>query len=150
MSNSASTDLLSIIVRLFGLTLLIIGLYIGIKVIFEAWHLYEEPQRIERFADAIEHGSNLDSLLATISSDKPSIGQPQSSQALPKLKMTYFLAWGIVVVLLMVIGSLASTAIKTGGQLALYDLQVKHIAKQLLTDAKKAEQHPEYRQFPKD
>tara|TARA_R110002111_G_scaffold33614_3_gene67351 strand:+ start:134 stop:586 length:453 start_codon:yes stop_codon:yes gene_type:complete len=150
MSNSASTDLLSIIVRLFGLTLLIIGLFIGIKVIFEAWHLYEEPQRIERFADAIEHGSNLDSLLATISSDKPIAGQAQTSPALPKLKMTYFLAWGIVVVLLMVIGSLASSAIKTGGQLALYDLQVKQVAKQLLSDAKKAEQHPEYRQFPKE
>ncbi len=150
MSNSASTDLLSIVVRLFGLTLLVIGLYIGIKVIFEAWHLYEEPQRIERFAEAIEQGSNLDSLLATISSDKPSTNPAQTSEALPQLKMTYFLAWGIVVVLLMVIGSLASTAIKTGGQLALYDLQVKQIAKQLLTDAKKAEQHPEYRQFPKD
>jgi len=158
MSNSASTDFLSIIVRLFGLALLVIGLYIGIKVIFEAWHLYEQPQRIERFADAIEHGSNLDALLASVTSDKPPSLLEQSNTAVPtpakkttpQLKMTYFLAWGIVVVLLMVIGSLASTAIKTGGQLALYDLQVKQIAKQLLTDAKKAEQHPEYRQFPKD
>jgi hypothetical protein len=31
----------------------------------------------------------------------------------------------------MVIGSLAATAIQTGGQLALYDLQVKQLAKQL-------------------
>lgn len=158
MSNSASTDLLSIVVRLFGLTLLVIGLYIGIKVIFEAWHLYEEPQRIERFADAIEQGSNLDALLASITTNKPAslsnqsntVTQSKANKVTPQLKMTYFLAWGIVVVLLMVIGSLASTAIKTGGQLALYDLQVKQIARQLLTDAKKAEQHPEYRQFPKD
>lgn len=158
MNNSASTDILSIIVRLFGLALLVIGLYIGIKVIFEAWHLYEQPQRIERFADAIEQGSNLDALLASVTNDKSSPPLEQSStvtpvktkKATPQLKMTYFLAWGIVVVLLMVIGSLASTAIKTGGQLALYDLQVKKIAKQLLTDAKKAEQHPEYQRFPKD
>jgi disulfide bond formation protein DsbB len=158
MSNSASTDLLSIIVRLFGLALLVIGLYIGIKVIFEAWHLYEQPQRIERFADAIEHGSNLDALLASVTTGKSASLPDQSGPATatkakkttPQLKITYFLAWGIVVVLLMVIGSLASTAIKTGGQLALYDLQVKQIARQLLTDAKKAEQHPEYRQFPKD
>ena len=79
MSNSASTDLLSIVVRLFGLTLLVIGLYIGIKVIFEAWHLYEEPQRIERFADAIEQGSNLDALLASITTNKPASLSNQSN-----------------------------------------------------------------------
>jgi hypothetical protein len=37
----------------------------------------------------------------------------------------------------MVIGSLASSAIRTGGQLALYDLQVKHFARQLIAEARK-------------
>lgn len=37
----------------------------------------------------------------------------------------------------MVIGGLASSAIKTGGQLALYDLQVKRFAQQLLDEARK-------------
>lgn len=140
MDNNNTTDILSIIVRLLGLAMMLIGLYVGIKVIFEAWHLYEEPQRIERFADAIEHGSNLDALLASVTTNKAipkSIDTPASSniQSKPPLKVTYFLAWGIVVVLLMVIGSLASTAIRTGGQLALYDLQVKRFANQLLKQA---------------
>lgn len=140
MDNNNTTDILSIIVRLLGLAMMLIGLYIGIKVIFEAWHLYEEPQRIERFADAIEHGSNLDALLASVTTNKAipkSIDTPASdtTKTKPPLKVTYFLAWGIVVVLLMVIGSLASTAIRTGGQLALYDLQVKRFANQLLKQA---------------
>jgi hypothetical protein len=142
MDNSNTTDILSIIVRFLGLIVLLVGLYVGIKVILEAWHLYEEPQRIERFADAIEHGSNLDAVLTAITVGKPIPKQlkPETStttsKTAPALKVTYFLAWGIVVVLLMVIGSLASAAIRTGGQLALYDLQVKHFAKQLLKEAK--------------
>jgi len=39
-SSSATTDFLSIVVRLLGLVMLLIGLFIGIKVIFEAWDLY--------------------------------------------------------------------------------------------------------------
>lgn len=145
MANINSTDILSIIVRTIGLIVLVIGLYIGIKVIFEAWHLYEEPQRIERFADAIEHGSNLDALLASVTTNKTIAKQidssketikPRQEKSSPPLKVTYFLAWGIVVILLMVIGSLASAAIRTGGQLALYDLQVKRFANQLLKEAK--------------
>ena len=100
MSNSASTDLLSIIVRLFGLALPVTGLYLGIKVIFKAWHLYEEPQRIERFADATERGSNLDTLLASVTADKPASLSRQSNtvtptkahKITPQLKMTHFLA----------------------------------------------------------
>jgi len=142
MDNSNTTDILSIIVRFLGLIVLLVGLYVGIKVILEAWLLYEEPQRIERFADAIEHGSNLDAVLTAITVGKaiPKQLKPEASttsnKTTPALKVTYFLAWGIVVVLLMVIGSLASAAIRTGGQLALYDLQVKRFAKQILKEAK--------------
>jgi Na+/proline symporter len=147
MANISSTDTLSIIVRTLGLIVLLVGLYIGIKVIFEAWNLYQEPQRIERFADAIEHGSNLDALIASVATSKAIPKQidsdsqaMKSKQTTPPLKVTYFLAWGIVVILLMVIGSLASAAIRTGGQLALYDLQVKRFANQLLKEAKSAKE----------
>lgn len=142
MSNA--NDILAIFVRLLGLIVLLVGLYVGLKVIFEAWELYENPQRIERFADAIEHGSNLDALLASVVTsqsipkqiDTDAKRQATAKQTTPTLKVTYFLAWGIVVILLMVIGSLASSAIKTGGQLALYDMQVKRFANQLLKQAK--------------
>ncbi len=139
MDNTTATDWLTLLVRLLGLVMLLIGLFIGIKVIFEAWHLYEEPQRIERFADAIEQGSHLNAVIASVAQKQTSTPQPraippqQAKQV--SLDLTYFLAWAIVIVLLMVIGSLAATAIRTGGQLALYDLQVKRFANQLLKQA---------------
>jgi disulfide bond formation protein DsbB len=137
-SNSIVTDSISLIVRVIGLIVLLVGLYIGLKVIFEAWHLYEQPQRIERFATAIEQGSHLDSLLSSLANKSETSVPTDDVQAItnkpppiPSIRLTYSLAWGIAVLLLMVIGSLAATAIQTGGQLALYDLQVKQLAKQL-------------------
>ncbi len=141
-ANAIITDMLAIVVRLAGLILLFVGLYIGLKVIFEAWHIYQQPQRIERFANAIEQGSQLDALLISFSQKKShntSQNQPLNQQQdieQPQIRLTYFIAWGVALVLLMVVGSLASAAIRTGGQLALYDLQVKHFARQLLKEAK--------------
>lgn len=148
-SSSATTDFLSIVVRLLGLVMLLIGLFIGIKVIFEAWDLYKEPQNIERFADAIEQGSHLDVMLAKFT-PHPKANNSDSvvEQTLPKagtssesLRLTYFLAWIIAILLLIVVGSLASSAIRTGGQLALYDLQVKRFARQLIAEARKTNPH---------
>ena len=47
-------------VRGGGFVLLIVGLWIALAVISEAWSLYRNPQQILRLADAIEQGSNLD------------------------------------------------------------------------------------------
>lgn len=146
-SNSVATEALTLIVRLLGLVVLLVGLYVGIKVIFEAWHLYEQPQRIERFATAIEQGSQLDSLLTSIANNSQTqdtinnetLNPEDRPRAIPAIRLTYFLAWGIAVLLLMIIGSLATAAIRTGGQLALYDLQVKQLAKQLLNESRKKE-----------
>lgn len=138
--HSGTTDFLSIVVRLLGFLMLIIGLYVGIKVIFEAWNLYDEPQRIERFADAIEQGSHLDSLLTSFTEKAPSNDvqalQPKHERQKESIRVTYFLAWFIAIILLMVVGSLASSAIKTGGQLALYDLQVKRFANLLMEEVR--------------
>jgi disulfide bond formation protein DsbB len=144
-NTSKTTDLLSILVRSLGLIMLIIGLYIGIKVIFEAWKLYEEPQRIERLADAIDNGSHLDNAISSITSSaldvKPSDDsvRAQVSNADDSLRVSYFLAWFLAVLLLLIISGLAMSAIKTGGQLALYDLEVKRFARQLIEEARKTD-----------
>ncbi len=137
---SKTTDFLSIIVRSLGLLMLIIGLYVGIKVIFEAWDLYDEPQRIERFADAIDQGSNLDNALSSFTASALNIDTtnastpPEAAKADDSLRISYFLAWVLAVLLLMIIGGLAMSAIRTGGQLALYDLEVKRFARQLIKE----------------
>ncbi len=142
-NTSKITDFLSILIRSLGLIMLIIGLYIGIKVIFEAWALYDEPQRIERLADAIDNGSHLDKALASITSNaidvKPSAdpAHAQITKTNDSLRVSYFLAWFLAVLLLLIISGLAMSAIKTGGQLALYDLEVKRFARQLIEEARK-------------
>jgi disulfide bond formation protein DsbB len=140
--SSSSTEYITIFVRLIGITLLLVGLFIGIKVILEAWSLYEEPQRIEPFSVAIEQGSNLDAMIHSFSSQIPTKTEPRSleqphDKSSQQVRLSYFMAWGIVIFLLMVIGSLAASAIRTGGQLALYDLQVKQFAQQLINEARK-------------
>ncbi|MCG8380529.1 MAG: hypothetical protein MI865_13785, partial [Proteobacteria bacterium] len=51
--NETSQDVLSIVVRLCGLTLLFIGMWIAIQVFQEAISLYRDPTNIERIAKAI-------------------------------------------------------------------------------------------------
>ncbi len=135
-ASSPLTNALTFIVRLLGVAMLLIVLFVGIKVILEAWALYQEPQKIERFAKAIEQGSNLDSMLASFSqkasgNEDSEISSPTPSQN-ENLSVTYFMAWFVAILLLMVIGGLAMSAIRTGGQLALYDLQVKRFARLLM------------------
>ena len=142
------TDFMSFFVRLMGIFMLLVGLWMGVKVITEVWGLYRGPHHIERFADAIDKGSNLDKVLANFSSRKPRRvkereGLVEETQATEKknesLRVSYFLAWIIVIFLLMLIGRLALAAIKTGGELALYDLQVKRFARLLIEEVRDPE-----------
>lgn len=144
MSDSNTYDILGIIVRLLGLVVLVIGLTVALKVIIEVWDLYKDPHNIERFATAIEQGSGLDSLINNFSKQtnnsdtENTISQTEIRvQQQSSLRLTYFVAWIIVILLLMVIGGIGMSAIRTGGQLALYDLQVKRFARQVLNEAQK-------------
>ena len=62
-------QLLAILVRLLGLGFLVVGIGAAVIILNEAWMLYKEPARIERFALAIEHGSNLDKIFALSTSE---------------------------------------------------------------------------------
>lgn len=134
-----STDLTHVIVRAFGFLLMIVGLWIGLKAINEAWGLYKEPQNIERFALAIEKGSNLDKSLSSIQgSDEANAGGRNSqSESVLGFRLSYFAAWMLAILLLMLVGRLALAAVKTGGELALYDMQIKKFAKLLAQESRK-------------
>ena len=132
----------AIAVRLVGVFVLLVGLWSAVTVIQEAWRLYREPGRIERLAAAIEQGSRIGDLLTSqqIPTDRASPGslgaygdeaanQPGSDALVSTgdeedhqvFKITYFIAWVIGLLLLMLIGRLSIWVIKTGGELALYD-----------------------------
>ena len=133
---------LNLIVRGFGLVLLAIGLVVALIVIVNAWALYVDPARIEAFARAVEHGSNLDATLSMAAQH----GQQQleggvhvappnaatTATPTPPFRFSYFAAWFIAILLLLLNGRLAIAAVRTGGELALYDVQVKKLARALL------------------
>jgi hypothetical protein len=141
-AQSSLTQLTPTFVRLVGIVLLLVGVWVSLKVIVEAWELYRSPQSIERFAVAIERGSNLDKALASITSPRPAsrngkevpaaVEEPVASNQ--SLKLSYFLSWGIALMLLMLVGRLALAAVKTGGELALYDTQVKKVVQTLIKE----------------
>lgn len=141
-ASSMATDFMSFCVRLMGVFMLIVGLWMGVKVIVEVWALYRSPQHIERFADAIDQGSNLDKVLASFTSTRPKKSSHDENATVKTqgdkqaIRVSYFLAWIIVILLLMLIGRLALGAIKTGGELALYDLQVKRFARLLMQEVR--------------
>ena len=139
-----TTDITQLIVRAVGFILMFVGLWIGLKVINEAWALYQEPQNIERLARAIEKGSNLDKALSSAESANASQTEDSAQASLASsnrvrevndalgFRLSYFVAWIIGILLLMLVGRLSIAAIKTGGELALYDLQIKRFAKYLV------------------
>jgi hypothetical protein len=147
----------SIAVRATGVVLLLVGLGVAIRVMFEAWGLYAEPVRIERLAAAIERGSGLDKAL---NAQRPAALEPKGLASLeppevpgapgatplraaaagdaepqPEIRLSYFVAWAVAVVLLLLVGRLSIAAIRTGGELALYDLRLKEIARSLVREA---------------
>ncbi len=138
---SWATLALSSLVRIVGVVVLFVGLWAGVKIIVEAWTLYEQPQRIVRFADAIQAGSNLDGLIGNLGSGGEGDEAAPAPAARPAsggaLRLSYFAAWFIALLLMFVIGSLAMAAITTGGQLALYDMQIKRHAREVIREVRR-------------
>ncbi len=97
------------LVRGLGVVLIIAGMWSSIMVIVEAWTLYSDPQRIERFAQAIEMGSNLDRSLTST---------PSAEADTPSVRLSYFVAWIFALPLLFLMGLLALHAVKVGAGLA--------------------------------
>lgn len=138
------------VARIAGLALLVVGLWTAIAIIREAWVIYNEPRnpRIEAFARAIEAGTHLDALL-DVDPPRTSTDQRQqegeTSGAIDSLRggatpskqpfrFSYFLAWGFVFVMLLLLSRLAIAAIKTGADLALYDVQIRRLRQDLMRE----------------
>lgn len=141
--NEVSKNIMGIVVRTCGLILLFIGLWIAIQVFSEALSLYKDPGNIERVATAIEAGSNIDKSIAPI---KESIlGEDIEGAEKPKkesnqnggIRLSYFIAWVVDLLLLLLLARISIMAIKTGGELALYDAQIKKFARQIVSASKK-------------
>ena len=135
-----STVILTSLVRGLGLVLLLAGLITAAFIMMEAWALYKYPERIEVIAVAVEKGSNIDkALLPKRLSGESDAGANADGDALisANVRLSYFFAWFIAFFLILLIARIAMSAISTGGKLALYDTEVKKLAKALLEESGK-------------
>lgn len=155
----STRDFMAFIVRAIGLVLLLFGLWLALEVLHEAWQLYHEPARIERLAKAIEEGSNIDRSIAPLQlnnqSDQTATEETPQSQlnlygpqekagdaqtgkqpAEPqyRLRLSYYIAWVIALMLLLLIARIALGAVRTGGELVLYETQMKRFARDLIRE----------------
>jgi disulfide bond formation protein DsbB len=142
--SERGTQLSQFIVRGFGFVLMLVGLWISLAVIAESWSLYKNPANIERLAKSIERGSNLDHALSRVSQpdQMPGADTADGSKDVERevlgFRMSYFVAWIIAILLLMLVGRLAIAAVKTGGELVLHDAQIKKFARELVRESLKA------------
>ena len=141
-----STRIMNLVVRAFGFVLLVVGLVVALMVVGSAWALYKNPENIESFARAVEHGSNLDLTLSNATAagrhQLDANGESAADTAAvssvgdtsPAFRFSYFVAWLLAILLLLLVGRLAIAAVRTGGELALYDVQVKKLARALIEE----------------
>lgn len=153
-----SRDVFAFIVRAIGLVLLLFGLWLTLEVLNEAWQLYHEPERIERFAKAIEEGSNIDRSIAPLQIETPDqadtdstapsagefnvYGQEEDAAAQSgtpeqpqyRLSLSYYIAWVIALLLLLLLARIALGVVRTGGELVLYETQMKRFARELVRE----------------
>ncbi len=144
--DDISKNIMGFVVRIIGLFLLFAGLWVALQVLLTAQDLYEHPERIERFAAAIEKGSNIDKTLVPIrdsfivengkEGEVQTDNQPASAET-GNIRVSYFFAWAIALLLLLLIARISLTAIKTGGELVLFDMQIKQFARMLAKESHK-------------
>lgn len=134
ISDAISAGLM-MIVRAFGFILLLIGLWLAFSVMSEAWGLYENPVKIEELAAKIEQGSRIDQNLNSMTSDSEESSATNNTSS--GVRVSYFFAWIIAVIMLLLIGRISLMAIKVGGELVLYDVQIKRFARELLKESSK-------------
>ena len=148
--DDAGRNIMGFFVRLLGFILLLAGLWVALQVLLTAKDLYEHPENIERFAIAIEKGSNIDKTLAPIrdslmvdNDTGNGVKQYNDTEQRPAtagagdIRVSYFFAWVIALLLLLLIARISLTAIKTGGELVLFDMQIKQLARMLAKESQK-------------
>jgi hypothetical protein len=153
-------QIIAVLVRLMGISLLVVGIATAVFVIYEVWVLYEHPERIERFSTAIEKGSNLDTIFAlggseisgtvdvgTATEDDAAVEAGASAETAAQpvtveferthLRLSYFAAWFLVLLLLFVMSVVAVSAVSAGGRLALYDTDVRQLSRAVIKEIRR-------------
>ena len=134
---------LAVLVRLLGLCFLVVGVGAAVIILNEAWMLYQEPERIDRFAVAIERGSNLDKIftLSEGEAGETAAGDTQAETPAPSergnLRLSYFAGWFLVLLLMLVGSIVAISAVSAGGRLVLYDTDILRLSRAVIKEVRR-------------
>lgn len=132
-------QLLAVLVRLLGLCFLVVGIGAAVVILHEAWMLYQEPERIDRFALAIERGSNLDKIFTLSGADAK--GEAGAEAAAPasggSLRLSYFAGWFLVLLMMLVASIVAISAVSAGGRLVLYDTDIRQLSRAVVKEVRR-------------
>lgn len=132
---------LAVLVRLLGLCILVIGIGATAIILREAWMLYQEPSRIDRFALAIEEGSNLDKIFALEgekAEEAEEAGTPTTDiPASTSFRLSYFAGWFLVLLLMLVGSIVAISAVSVGGRLVLYDTDIRRLSRAVIKEVRR-------------
>jgi hypothetical protein len=132
-------QLLAVLVRLLGLCFLVVGIGAAVVILNEAWMLYQEPERIDRFALAIERGSNLDKIF-TLSGGEAEGGE-EAAAAAPatggNFRPSYFAGWFLVLLMMLVASIVAISAVSAGGRLVLYDTDIRQLSRAVVKEVRR-------------
>ncbi len=141
---------LAILVRLLGLCFLVVGIGAAVMILREAWTLYQDPVRIERFAVAIEQGSNLDKIFALnggetagtvdqgeAAGDSSAQSAASSTAGSATLRLSYFAGWFLVLLLMLVASITAIAAVSAGGRLVLYDTDIRQLSRAVVKEVRR-------------
>lgn len=130
--KQTANDMVILCVRTLGFLLLIAGLWVVLQVLSTAQDLYEEPDNIARFAIAIQKGSNVDNAFQLLDENLGNATQQTGDKAINasnnSLKLSYFFAWVIVMLLFLLITRIALACARIGSELILFDMQIKKLA----------------------
>lgn len=134
---------LAILVRLLGLVFLVIGIGAAVMILREAWALYQEPAHIERFAAAIERGSNLDKIFALDeraagAAEGEAAGAADATKGGAHLRLSYFAGWFLVLLLMLVGSIVAISAVSAGGRLVLYDTDIRQLSRAVIKEVRRS------------
>lgn len=131
---------LAVLVRLLGLCFLVIGIGAAVIILREAWGLYQEPDRMVRFATAIERGSNLDKIFSFGEESANAAGEGESATAeasASSLRLSYFAGWFLVLLLMLVASIVAISAVSAGGRLVLYDTDIRQLSRAVVREVRR-------------
>lgn len=94
------------------------GIVLAALVILEIWQLYRAPGRLAEFAAQVESVSGVDRALSDFVG-----GASQSAPGNSRLRLSYYLSWILVLLLLSLLTRLAFGCIREGGRILLEDLR---------------------------